>query len=104
MLGRSIGLSDQEMAAMAEPENCLSFDGTDRLVLRYADVLTRENRVDDALYTELAACFTREELVALCFMVGLAALVNRVHATFLTDLDDTTRAAVGDGPFCPIGR
>jgi alkylhydroperoxidase family enzyme len=104
MLGRSVGLKDEEMAAMAEWATVSVFDDTDLLVLRYAEVLTRENRVSDALYAELAARFPREELLELCMAVGLAALVNRVHATFHTDVDDSTRAQVGDAPFCPIGR
>jgi alkylhydroperoxidase family enzyme len=104
MLGRSVGLQDEEMAAMADWATMAVFDDTDRLVLRYAEVLTRENRVSDALYAELEARFPREELLELCMTVGLAALVNRVHATFHTDVDDSTRAQVGDAPFCPIGR
>ena len=89
---------------MAEPDTCASFDATDRLVLRYSEVLTREHRVSDALYAELEARFPREELLELCMTVALAALVNRVHATFRTDVDDSTRAQVGEAPFCPIGR
>lgn len=104
MLGQSVGLTNEEMALMAEPETCASFDETDRLVLRYSDVLTRENRVDDALYAQLEKRFPKIELLELCFTVGLSNLVNRVHATFRTDLDDSTRIAVADGPACPIGR
>lgn len=104
MLGQSVGLTNEEMASMAEPETCTSFDETDKLVLRYSDVLTRENRVDDALYAQLERCFPKIELLELSFTVGLSNLVNRVHATFRTDLDDSTRAKVGDAPMCPIGR
>jgi alkylhydroperoxidase family enzyme len=104
MLGQSVGLTNEEMASMAEPETCASFDDTDRLVLRYADVLTRENRVDDTLYAALEKRFPQIELLGLSFTVGLSNLVNRVHATFRTDLDDSTRAKVGDVPMCPIGR
>ena len=104
MLGQSVGLTNEEMASMAEPETCASFDETDRLVLRYSDILTRENRCDDALYAELAKRFPQIELLELSFTVGLSNLVNRVHATFRTDLDDSTRAQVGDAPMCPIGR
>jgi alkylhydroperoxidase family enzyme len=63
MLGRSVGLTDEEMAAMSDWDTAPMFDETDRLVLRYAEVLTRENRVSDALYAELEARFPREELV-----------------------------------------
>lgn len=104
MLGRSVGLTDEEMALMADWDTTPLFDDTDKLVLRYAEVLTRENRVNDALYAELESRFSREELMELCVTIGLAALVNRVHATFHTDVDDSTRAQVGDGAFCPIGR
>lgn len=89
---------------MAESQTSPLFDATDRLVLRYAEVLTRENRVSDELYAELAARFSQQELIELCFTVGLAALVNRVHATFRTDVDNFTRAIVGEAEFCPIGR
>lgn len=73
-------------------------------MLRYATILTRENRVPDDLYNSLAASFAQDELVELCFTVGLAALVNRVHATFRTELDGSTTESVGDFAFCPIGR
>jgi alkylhydroperoxidase family enzyme len=103
-LGRSAGISDDEMAAMPEAQSSPLFDETDKLVIRYAEVLTQTCKVSDDLYRQLEARFTREELLELCFLVGLAALVNRVHATFVTDVDAVTRASVGDAPFCPIGR
>jgi len=46
--------------------------------------------VDDALWSALAARFSTTEIFELCFTVGLANLVNRVHATFLTDVDTRT--------------
>ena len=95
---------DDEIAGMADADASPRFDATDRLVLRYAEALTRENRVGDGLYAELAERFPREQLIELCFTVAMAALVNRVHATFRTDVDESTRASVGDAPFCPIGR
>ena len=104
MLGRSIGLTNDEIGAMAEADESPLFDAADRLVIRYSELLTLENRVSDSLYAELEARFSREELVELCFTVGLAALVNRVHATFRTELDESTHAEVGAAPFCPIGR
>ena len=70
------------------------FDEVDRLVLRYAETLTREVRVDDALWEALAAQFSQTEIFELCFSVGLAALVNRVHATFHTDVDTRTQQRV----------
>lgn len=104
MLGRSVGITDEELLAMAEPDSCVSFDDTDKLVLRYSETLTRDNRVDDTLYADLAAAFSADEILELAITVGMSAMVNRVHATFGTDVDDATRESVGDGLVCPIGR
>ena len=102
MLGLSVGLTNDEMASMGAPETCPTFDATDRLVLRYSEALTRTNVVDDALYAEMAARFPQDELVELCVTVGLSALVNRVHATFRTDVDETTLAQVAGMSACPL--
>ena len=103
-LGRAAGLSDDDMLAMGHAESHRGFDATDRLVLRYAEVLTEENRVSDALYAELSARFPRDELFELCMAVAFSAMVNRVHATFRTDLDEQTRALFGeDVAAFPVG-
>jgi alkylhydroperoxidase family enzyme len=94
MLGLSVGLTEDEMASMGAPDSCASFDETDKLVLRYSESLTRDNLCDDQLYAELAQRFSKDELVELCVTIGLSAMVNRVHATFRTDVDDSTEAAV----------
>ena len=104
MLGRSVGLSDDEMAGMADPESVASFDETDRLVLRYAETSIRDIKIPDELYAKLAKRFPKQELMELSLTVALASLVNRVHATFQTDLDSSTKESVADGPACPIGR
>ena len=52
---------------LVEPETCASFDDTNHLVLRYADVLTRENRVDDMLYAALEKRFPKIELLDIEF-------------------------------------
>src|SRR5688572_2390015 len=104
MLGRSVGLSDSEMAGMAEPGSVDSFDATDRLVLRYSEQSTKHVKIPDELYAELQARFTKDEILELAMTVAFSNLVNRVHATFQTDLDASTEAEVGANPSCPIGR
>jgi hypothetical protein len=47
MLGRSLGLSDDEMAGMVDPEAVPTFDAVDRLVLRYAETSTRSLKIPD---------------------------------------------------------
>lgn len=93
-LGSSAGISDEELSWLNGWQEAPVFDETDRLVLRYADALTRENRVGAELYAALAARFAPRELFELCMAVSLSALVNRVHATFLTDVDERTAQRV----------
>ncbi len=94
-LGSSVGLTDEELSWLSAWQEAPGFDATDRLVLRYADSLTRDVRVDEELWQALAARFSRTEIFELCFSVGLAALINRVHATFETDVDPRTQQRVG---------
>ena len=100
MLGRSVGLSDDEMQAMKNWSDSDVFDARDRVVLRFTDSLARENKVSDELYAELEHNFSEAEIMKLCITVSFAGLVNRVHATFNTDIDETTLDAVSDAPFC----
>ena len=53
MLGQSIGLSEDEINAMENPEACDKYDATDRLVLAYASALTRDNFIDDEMFAQL---------------------------------------------------
>jgi len=98
MLGLSVGLTGDEIAALGKPESCNSFDATDRLVLRYTDSLTKDNLVDQGLYAQLAEAFPQQELIELCMAVAMAGMVNRVHATFHTDVDEFTRARQDQRP------
>ncbi len=102
MLGLSVGLTKDEMALLHEPEACRSFDDVDRLVIRYSEILTRENRVDDALFAALKEHFSEAQIMELALTVGLSALVNRVHATGGTDVDARTREYIGDAIACVL--
>lgn len=93
-LGSSVGLSDEELSWLNDWQQAEVFDETDRLVLGYTDSMTRDLTCDDSMWDALSSRFDQAEIFELCFAVGLAALVNRVHATFLTDVDTRTVARV----------
>jgi alkylhydroperoxidase family enzyme len=75
-------------------------------VVRYARKSTRMEPIDDATYADLARHFDRQQIIDLCLTVGLSNMVNRFHATFLTDVDGSTLAEVEAGNaepgVCPI--
>ena len=77
-------------------------------IVAYAQKSTRMERIDDATYAALAANFTPAQIIDITMTVGLSNMVNRFHATFLTDLDEATtrEAEAGDATAgsCPIPR
>jgi alkylhydroperoxidase family enzyme len=101
-LGRSVGLSEAQLAAVGEPEPPDgSLSPVERAVVEYARLLTRGDAIDDDRYAELRRYFTLPQLMELCCTIGVANVVNRFHATFYTPLDERTRASLADGS--PLG-
>ena len=92
MLGRSIGLTDDEILSLRGWRESDLYGPVDRVVLEYVEEYKLRRRVPDELYERLARHFTTRQLIDLCFTAGIADLINRFHATFLTDIDDETLA------------
>lgn len=98
MLGRSAGLSEDQLRHLADdplPDGV--YDPADAAIVRYAHRSTREIVIDDDTYTALARHYTTVQIMDICLTVGLSNMVNRFHATFHTDLDVETLAAVEAG-------
>lgn len=90
MLGRSVGLERSTIAALGQWRDNDAFDAHDRLVLEFAEALSQESRIDDALFARLQAEFAQPALVRLAMTIALAGMVNRIHAAFHTDVDAST--------------
>lgn len=62
--------------------------------------------IDDVTYGDLERHFSKEQIIDICLTVGLSNMINRFHATFQTDVDDSTLAEVDagtpEGGSCPI--
>ncbi len=102
MLGRSIGISDEKLAHVADdplPEDV--YTEVEAAVIRYAQKSTRMQPIDDATYSALAKHFSVQEIIDICFIVGLANMVNRINFTFLPELDDYIVAANDDADHAP---
>ncbi len=70
--------------------------------MRFSQALTRQPpRVSEAVYADLAAHFDRKQIVQITFIVGQSAIVNRIHAALLTDVDEATLEQL-EGVACPI--
>jgi alkylhydroperoxidase family enzyme len=75
-------------------------------IIRYAQKSTRLELIDDMTYGGLARHFSKEQIIDICLTVGLSNMINRFHATFQTDVDESTLAEVEagtpEGSSCPI--
>ncbi len=75
-------------------------------IVRYARKSTRLENIDDVTYGDLARHFSKQQIIDLCLTVGLSNMINRFHATFLTDVDAETLSEVAAGNpepgVCPI--
>jgi alkylhydroperoxidase family enzyme len=73
------------------------YDAPQAAIVRYAQKSTRLEPIDDKTYGDLAAHFSTQQIMDICLTVGLSNMVNRFHATFRTDVDEATLAAVEAG-------
>jgi alkylhydroperoxidase family enzyme len=95
--GRDAGLADDKMAHLRDdplPDGV--YDDLECTIITYARRSTRLEPIDDVLFEALATRFDDRQLIELCFTVGLSNMVNRFHATFHTDLDNSTLAELGE--------
>jgi len=98
VLGRSAGITEEQLSHLGDdPLPVGVFDEADAAIVRYAQRSTRDVTIDDETYAALARHFSTQEIMDICLTVGLSNMVNRFHATFLTDLDEETLAAVEAG-------
>lgn len=104
MLGRSAGLSEAQLTHLDDdPLPPEVFSSAEIAIVRYARQSTLRIVVDDALYGELQAHFSERQCIDLCLIVGLSNLINRFHATFHTDVDESTLEALAAGAEIPLG-
>ena len=101
VLGRSAGLTEKKLRHLGDrplPEGLYAPD--EEAIVAYAQRSTRMEPIDDDLYGRLAAHFDTQAIMEICFTVGLSNLINRFHATFLTEVDPETKETVGEA--CPL--
>jgi alkylhydroperoxidase family enzyme len=98
-----VGLDEaqlEEIVHADRPDAALS--EIEQVVVEYSRRLTRLEPIDDELYAALQRHFTRNEMMELCFTIGVSAIINRFHATFHTPLDERTRVQFEHGSPIPF--
>jgi alkylhydroperoxidase family enzyme len=101
LLGRAAGLSEEKLAHLGDdplPEGL--YEPDEAAIVRYAQRSTGMETIDDVTYGALREHFDERQIIEICFTVGLSNLINRFHATFLTELDPATGEALKGS--CPL--
>jgi len=101
LLGRAAGLTEDKLVHLGDdplPDGL--YEPDEAAIVRYAQRSTRLDVIDDRTYGDLTAHFTAEQVIEICFTVGLSNMINRFHATFLTEVDPETQEALA--PSCPL--
>lgn len=79
-MARRLGWSQEQLDHLAEFENRSDFDEKEKTSLRFAERMTRNARVDEALWTELRRHFNEGEVVELAAAIGLFNYFNRFNS------------------------
>ena len=101
VLGRSAGLNEDKLRHIGDdplPDGV--YDEGERAIVEYAQRSTLMRPIDDELFNRLSSHFDQHQIIEICFTVGLSNMINRFHATFLTDVDPETHEVLG--PSCPV--
>jgi alkylhydroperoxidase family enzyme len=101
LLGRAAGLTEEKLQHLGDdplPKDV--YEPDEAAIVRYAQRSTRMEPIDDSTYRALREHFDERQIIEICFTVGLSNMINRFHATFLTELDPTTGGALKDS--CPL--
>ncbi|MFQ5698151.1 MAG: carboxymuconolactone decarboxylase family protein [Myxococcota bacterium] len=100
-IARREGLSDEEIARVADGPDAPGWSQDDRWLLRATDELHRDAFVSDATWQALAARWKTEQLIDLVFAVGQYHLVSMALNTLGVQLDPGVpgfRESVGREP------
>jgi hypothetical protein len=89
MLGRSIGITEEQFRYLLDedPPDGVYRD-QDVVLIRYARTLAARDPIDDALYDNLAAHFSEQQMMEICYLVGAQTLIYFFNKTFLADIDE----------------
>ena len=86
-VARKIGITEEQLQAINDHESSPLFTNLEKLVMKYAEELTKTVKSSEDLMKELKKHLSEEQLVELNLTVGTANLTNRFNMSFMTELD-----------------
>lgn len=99
--GRAAGLTEDKLKHLGDeplPEGI--YEPGEAAIIRYAHAHARNDTITDALYADLQAHYSLQQMIEICFTAGVSTMIGRFHKTFLTTLDPQTQEVLGES--CPM--
>jgi 4-carboxymuconolactone decarboxylase len=87
-IGRSIGITDDDIVRIAAGAEAAGWDPFEACLLRAADELHNDQSLTDATYAELAQRYDEQQMLDLVFTVGQYHLVSMALNTMRVERDD----------------
>ena len=93
-LGKTAGLTDQDIANIMEGPSAANASEHDKLLLTATDELHKDAFITDATWNALAKTYNTQQMMDLVFAVGEYNLVSMALNSFGVQLDDQERGLV----------
>src|ERR1700683_1366483 len=89
-IGRNVGVTDEQNAALDEGPAAICFNEVQRAALAFTDEIIRLRRPTDATFNAIAAKLTPAALVELQLSVGFYIMTSKFLETFAIDMQPVT--------------
>jgi alkylhydroperoxidase family enzyme len=89
-IGRNVGVTDEQNAALENWQSATCFDEVQRATLAFADEIVKQHRPSDATFNAVAAKLTPRALVELQLCVGFYIMTSKFLETFGIDMQPVT--------------
>ncbi len=86
-VGKSVGLTDEKIAAVENDPQSTIFSPLEKLVLHYTDDVVKNVKASDALFNELLAHLNHRTMVELTLTVGYYMAVSRFLENLEIDIE-----------------
>lgn len=86
-LARIVGLSEEEIGAVADGRNLSALDERCRAIAAFADEMTNEIRVSDATFDRVRAFLSEKQLTELALITGFYSAICRFLETMDVEIE-----------------
>lgn len=92
-IGKSVGVTDAQNAALSDWQSATCFDEVQRAALAFTDEIVRLRRPSDATFAAISSKLTPRALVELQLAVGFYVMTSKFLETFAIDMQPASEVA-----------